>query len=101
MKWIPVLCLILCLQLQFAGAQTIIVDAAGSGNFKTVQEAINSLPDSSATDRTIMVKKGPYHEKIYIAKHHIVIQGEDQSNTILSLAIAREIWRCGNPSDWG
>ena len=48
----------------------IVVDANGKGNFKTIQEAINSLPDSSPVARTIFIKKGTYKEKIFIAKHH-------------------------------
>jgi pectinesterase len=100
-KWIPVLCVMLSLQLQLAAAQTAVVDAAGGGNFKTIQEAINSLPDSSATDRTILVKNGTYHEKVFIAKNNILLQGEDQRNTFLTFAVAREVWLCTNPSDWG
>lgn len=96
-----ILFLMVCLQTKFATAQTIVVDAAGKGKFKTIQEAINSLPDSSGTDRTIFIKKGTYHEKVFIAKHHIVLQGEDKNNTIIKQAVAREIWLCSNPSDWG
>ena len=33
----------------------IIVAADGSGDYKTIQSAINSLPDSSATTRTIFI----------------------------------------------
>lgn len=91
----------LSLQLQFAVGQAVVVDAAGGGNFKTIQEAINSLPDSSAIDRIILVKKGTYHEKVFIAKHHILLQGDDPRNTILTFAVAREVWLCTNPGDWG
>jgi len=80
----------------------VIVDASGKGNFKNIQDAINSLPDSSATDRVIHIKKGVYHEKLFIAKSHIVLVGEDEKNTILSADIARDIWRCsGHADDWG
>lgn len=86
----------------FAQQKPLVVDASGRGNFTSVQEAINSLPDSSATDRLILIKKGIYHEKVYITKSHIVLQGEDEKGTILSLPIARDIWRCeGNATDWG
>ena len=44
----------------------IIVAAYGSGDYKTIQAAINSLPDSSATPRTIFIKKGTYSEKLFI-----------------------------------
>ena len=38
----------------------ITVAADGSGDYKTLQGALNSLPDSSATGRTIFIKKGIY-----------------------------------------
>lgn len=96
-----ILLFVICLQLQFAGAQTIVVDATGKGDFKTIQAAINSLPDSSATDRVIRIKKGIYREKVSITKHHIVLQGEEEKGTIITQSIAREIWLCSNPGDWG
>jgi len=96
-----ILCLMFCLQLQFVKAQTIVVDATGKGNFKTIQDAINSLPDSAATDRIILIKNGTYREKVSLTKHHIVLQGEDEKNTILTQSIAREIWLCSNHGDWG
>jgi pectin methylesterase-like acyl-CoA thioesterase len=49
-------------------AGKIVVDAEGKGDFKTIQAAINSLPDSSAIPRTIFIKKGTYAEKLFIEK---------------------------------
>ena len=88
--------------IQFTQAQTkLIVDAAGTGNYKTIQGAINSLPDSSATARTIYIKKGIYKEKLYIEKNNIVFEGEDRAATIITAAIARDEWRCEHNDDWG
>ena len=88
--------------IQFTQAQTkLIVDAAGTGDYKTIQGAINSLPDSSATARTIYIKKGIYKEKIYIEKNNIVFEGEDRAATIITAAIARDEWRCEHNDDWG
>jgi pectinesterase len=77
----------------------IIVDANGTGNFKTIQEAVNSLPDSSAQDRIIFIKNGEYKERIYISKHHIVLQGESREKTIITGAIASLIYSCENTGD--
>jgi pectinesterase len=82
-------------------AQTLVVDAGGKGNFTTIQQAINSLPDSAATDRVILIKKGTYHEKVYLTKHHVVLQGEDEKLTIITQATARDAWLCNHPNDWG
>ena len=88
--------------IQFTQAQTkLIVDAAGAGDYKTIQGAINSLPDSSATARIIYIKKGIYKEKLYIEKNNIVFEGEDRAATIITAAIARDEWRCEHNDDWG
>jgi pectinesterase len=82
-------------------AQRLIVDINGKGDFKTIQEAINSLSDSSATERTIFIKSGIYKEKIYLEKNNVILEGEDEDKTVLSQAIARDEWRCSNADDWG
>ena len=79
----------------------IIVDKDGKGNFLSIQEAINSLPDSSATVRVIHVRPGTYKEKVFITKHNMVLEGEDRDNTIITFDIARDEWRCDHPDDWG
>jgi len=79
----------------------IVVDAAGGGDFRTVQEAINSLSDSSAVPRTIFIRKGIYREQLFITKSNIIFEGEDRNTTILTFSIARDIWRCDHPDDWG
>ncbi len=81
--------------------QTIIVAADGSGNYKTIQGALNSLPDSSAVPRIIRIKKGLYAEKLYIEKHNVVFEGENREKTIIIASIARDEWRCGHTDDWG
>jgi len=84
------------------GQQTrIVVDASGHGNFRTIQEAINSLPDSAVLPRIIFIRKGVYHEKVSIEKNNIVLEGEDKEQTVISYAQARDAWRCDHPDDWG
>ncbi|HEX8334519.1 MAG TPA: pectinesterase family protein [Segetibacter sp.] len=79
----------------------IVVDINGKGNYKSIQAAINSLPDSSVTPQIIYIKKGVYKEKIYIEKHNIILQGEDRAKTIITQSIARDKWRCMHNDDWG
>lgn len=85
----------------FSQAKPIVVDINGKGDFKSIQAAINSLSDSSATPRIIQIKKGIYHEKIYIQKHNIVLEGEDRDQTVITQDIARDEWRCDHKDDWG
>jgi PelA/Pel-15E family pectate lyase len=83
-------------------AQTAITVAQdGSGNFKTIQEAINSLPDAATAQRIILIKKGVYKEKVYIEKNFITLKGENPENTIINISQAREEWRCDNKDDYG
>jgi pectinesterase len=81
--------------------EKIIVARTGRADFNSIQAAINSLPDSSATPRIIYIKAGSYNEKLYIEKSNIVLEGEDREKTIITEAIARDEWRCGHTDDWG
>ena len=58
----------------------------GSGNFKTIQEAVNAVRDLSQQQVTIFIKKGVYHEKLVIPswKTNISLVGEDKENTIIT-----------------
>lgn len=82
-------------------AQKIIVSQDGKGNFKSIQAAINSLTDSASAPRVIFIKNGTYREKIYLEKHNVTLQGESADKTIITAAIARDIWRCMHNDDWG
>ncbi len=67
-------------------AKPIVVAQDGSGNFKTVQEAVNSVTDHSNTVTEIFVKKGTYKERIVVPadKTNITLIGEDVNSTILT-----------------
>lgn len=64
-----------------------IVAQDGSGDFKTVQEAINAVPDyRKAGETRILIRKGTYKEKIVVAesKQNVTLIGEDKFETILT-----------------
>lgn len=62
------------------------VAADGSGNFKTVQEAINAVPDFRNKTTIIFIKKGIYKEKLVLAasKKNVKFIGESLKETILT-----------------
>ena len=64
----------------------ITVAKDGSGEFKTIQEAILSVRDYTPVPKTIFVKKGTYIEKIVIPanKCDITIIGENRDSTIIT-----------------
>jgi pectinesterase len=78
----------------------IIVDAAGKGDFKTIQGAINSIGDTQGP-AVIFIRKGVYSEKLYVEKSNIVFEGEDRAATTIIASISRDEWRCGHADDWG
>lgn len=79
------LCLVI---LNFAQSPyiTIIVAKDGSGDFTTVQNAINSIRDLGPAEALIKIKSGIYNEKVIIpsSKHLITIEGENKENTIIT-----------------
>ena len=71
-------------QKKFARAITVAQD--GSGDYKTVQAAINAVPVNNKKPIAIIIKKGIYKEKILIdsLRPFITIVGEDKLNTVLT-----------------
>jgi pectinesterase len=92
---------ILLTAFSFSHTKRVVVDINGNGDFKSIQAAVNSLSDSSPSARIIFISKGTYHEKIYIQKHNIILEGEDRDGTIITQDIARDEWRCNHNDDWG
>ncbi|MES2431408.1 MAG: pectinesterase family protein [Bacteroidota bacterium] len=68
-----------------ANAYDKIVAKDGSGDFTTVQAAINAAPINSLVPYTIYIKNGSYREKISIASNKTFLQlvGESVANTII------------------
>ncbi|XP_020086731.1 probable pectinesterase 29 [Ananas comosus] len=65
--------------------KTVVVDQGGLGNFKTIQEAINSIPDQNTQWIEINVKSGVYREKVSIpaSKPYILLQGNGMGSTVI------------------
>lgn len=100
-KIVLVFTAILFAGLDSFGQKQITVAADGSGNFKSIQDAVNSLPADAKEQRIIFIKNGTYNEKVFIDKDFITLKGEDPSRTIVTIAQAREEWRCDNKDDYG
>jgi pectinesterase len=64
----------------------IIVAKDGSGNYKTIQEAVNSVRDLGAKRVNILIKNGVYREKLVIPswKTNISLVGESRDGTIIT-----------------
>lgn len=80
----------------------LIVAKDGSGDIRTVQEAVMMAPQKPANVFIIFVKKGIYNEKLFITKRNLAIVGEDAESTMIVFAELRKLWNAsmfGN--DWG
>ncbi|WPO81661.1 pectinesterase family protein [Chryseobacterium sp. JJR-5R] len=76
-------------QFLFAGNNPYIkitVAKDGSGDFTSVQKAINSVRDLGPAEALISIKSGTYNEKVVIpsSKHKITLEGENKDNTIIT-----------------
>jgi pectinesterase len=63
----------------------IIVAKDGTGNYKTIQEAINSVTSNKSTRTLIFIKKGYYFEKCSITnKTNVSLIGENRDSVIIA-----------------
>ncbi|URD77270.1 pectinesterase [Musa troglodytarum] len=64
-------------------AKTIVVNRSGTGDFRSVQEAINSVPDYNNQWIKIHLASGVYREKVVIGayKSYILLEGEGAQKT--------------------
>ncbi|MEJ6980942.1 pectinesterase family protein [Pedobacter sp. P351] len=65
---------------------SLTVSQDGSGDYKTIQEAVNAVRDLSQQVVKIYIKKGVYNEKLVIPswKTKIFLIGESKDNTIIT-----------------
>ncbi len=67
-----------------AGADRYVVAADGSGDFNTVQGAMDFLPDFGGEPVTVEVKNGVYEEIVYFRnKAHVTLQGESRDGVVI------------------
>ena len=97
------LSLVLVFSVAICGERAqIVVAQDGSGNFRHIQDALNSIPRDNARNVIILIKKGTYHEKLYVESSFVSLVGEDRDSTRIIFAELRENWnRDHQGSDWG
>ena len=86
--------ILLCLLCLFvsADAKSIVVAADGSGDFKTVQQAVGSIPDNNTQRVVIAIKPGVYREQVRVSsgKRYLTFRGEDPLRTILTFRLSAQ-----------
>ena len=70
-----------------SNATTLIVNADGTGDFNTVQGALDFVPDHAKQRVTINVRNGVYEEIVYVRnKENVTLRGESQDKTVVRYA---------------
>jgi pectinesterase len=80
----------------------ITVALDGSGQFTSIQQAIDAVPANNKKNVVILIRNGVYHEKLYITKSRVSLVGEDRDSTRIVYAELRKNWvKAHDGSDWG
>ncbi|HLM58273.1 MAG TPA: pectinesterase family protein [Pyrinomonadaceae bacterium] len=71
-----------------AGASALTVAADGTGDFATVQGAVDFVPVNNTKRVVILVRKGTYTEIVYVQsnKPFITVRGEDRNASVIQYA---------------
>ena len=62
----------------------IHISKDGTGDFESIQKALDSLPINNTDEKILYIHKGVYEEQITITTPHVTFLGEDKDNTIIS-----------------
>ncbi|HXS69205.1 MAG TPA: pectinesterase family protein [Candidatus Polarisedimenticolia bacterium] len=64
----------------------ITVAADGSGDFKTIQAALDAIPKTNAERVVVFIKNGVYHEKVRVDASFVTLRGESRTGTQVEFA---------------
>ena len=78
-----------------------VVAQDGSGNYSSIQQAVDAVPLNPLRRYTILIKNGIYNEKIFFEKSFITLIGESRDSTKIVYAELRGNWKATHPDDWG
>jgi hypothetical protein len=79
----------------------LVVAQDGTGDFRTIQEALDALGADAEDWRIILVRNGTYREKVFITRSRVALVGEDREQTRIVFSELRSKWRESHPDDWG
>lgn len=91
-------CKIILLALLFTttaagqSSKRIVVAADGSGEFKTIQAAVDHVPDGNTQRVVIHIKPGIYQEQVRVSagKRYITFRGEDATKTVITYKVGAQ-----------
>ena len=81
-------------------APDLIVAADGSGQYKSVHEAVQSIPKNNGERTIILIKDGTYAEKVRIDAACITLRGQSRDKTRIEFSLLNEDYQ-KKPDDIG
>lgn len=76
----------------FGAGDHCTVAADGSGDYKTVNEAVQAVPRDNEKPFTVFVRNGDYHEKVFVESRFVRLVGESREGVVIHYAILNEEW---------
>ena len=86
MKTILALIIALLTTESLAVKPDITVAADGSGDYRTIQQALDSIPPDNRQRMIIFIKDGVHHEKVRIDPDFVTLHGESRQGTRIEFA---------------
>jgi len=80
---------------------SLVVAQDGSGDYRSIQEAIDAIPADNDDQHIILIRNGTYREKVRVTRSHVALVGEDRDKTRIEFAELRKNWRASHPDDFG
>ncbi|HEX5964619.1 MAG TPA: pectate lyase, partial [Pyrinomonadaceae bacterium] len=73
-------------------AKRIMVAGDGSGDFKTIQQAVDHVPEDNSTRIVIQIKPGVYPEQVRVGsgRRFITFRGADAKKTIITFRLSAQ-----------
>ena len=68
----------------------IVVATDGTGNFKTIQAAVESIPVTNRERVIVLIKNGTYREKIRVGASFVTLRGQDRSRTRIEFSQVKD-----------
>jgi pectinesterase len=68
----------------------IVVAADGTGDFKTIQAAVESIPVTNRERVIVLIKNGTYREKIRVGASFVTLRGQDRSRTRIEFSQVKD-----------
>ena len=65
----------------------ITIAPDGSGDFSSLQAAVDAVPEYVPEGVTLFLRRGVYHERVVIHRDHLRLLGEDREGTVITASL--------------